>query len=84
MRPYWIKVEEQPLPTFLNLGVGITATSEQDARQIFAAKFGDDLPIASVTPIPDIDYLEQSHVRPNMGNWLKRGIWFPKARENSN
>jgi len=81
MRPYWIKVERQPSPTFLNLGVGITASSEEEARAIFADAFGSDVPVVSVAPIEDMRDIDQGHVRNNMGNWFQRGIWFPKGHE---
>jgi|HubBroStandDraft_6_1064221.scaffolds.fasta_scaffold519703_2 hypothetical protein len=77
MRPYWIKPERSPEPTNLNLGVGITAHSEADARQLFEMAFGQSRQIASIEPIADMSELDQGHVVPNMGNWLRRGIWFP-------
>ena len=58
MRPYWIKVERQSKPTLLNLGVGVTASSEAEARRIFACAFRD-IAIESVTPVADISSLDQ-------------------------
>jgi hypothetical protein len=77
MQPYWIKIEQQPVPTFLNLGVGITARNEADARQLFVREFGNEYIIESISRVERVDQLEQNHVAPNIGNMLVRGIWFP-------
>jgi len=79
MRPYWITVERQPLPSPLNLGIGITANSENDARKMLFARFGNGIRIVEITAISSAGELEQEHVVPNMGNWLQRGVWFPLA-----
>jgi hypothetical protein len=78
-QPFWVTIERQQNPTPLNLGVGITATSEVDARQLFTEAFGTDLVIKDVTPVQNMNDLDQGHVIPNMGNWFRRGIWFPKG-----
>jgi hypothetical protein len=83
MQAYWIRVERQPLPTILNLGAGITADSEEDARSIFAEAFGA-VPIVSITAISGMNTLDQGHVVPNMGNWFRKGVWFPQGYEHSN
>jgi hypothetical protein len=77
MRPYWIKVQRQREPTFLNLGAGVTARSETDAKEIFRSAFGSSFVIESALPVTDIRELDQNHVVLNMGNWLRRGVWFP-------
>lgn len=84
MRPFWITFERQQSSTFFNLGVGITANSEEDARQILSATIEDAPPIANVATIKDMRDLDQGHVAPNMGNWFRRGVWFPLGYENSN
>lgn len=76
MRPYWVKLLLLPVPTPLNLGVGVTAASEAGARDtVMAAVEGAG--IVSVTPVSDVTDLDQRHVVPNMGNILVPGIWFP-------
>lgn len=70
MRPYWINRQGR-------LGAGITAYSEADALALFAAAFGADEAPGPLRPILDAAELDQGHVIPNMGNMLKRGIWFP-------
>jgi hypothetical protein len=77
MRPYWIRVERRPAPTILNLGAGVTALSEADAREIFACAFGLQHAVKSIPPIRDMGEIDQDHVVPNMGNWFERGVWFP-------
>ena len=67
----------------LNLGIGITAASEADARAMFAAAFGAAHRIAQIRAIADADELDRKHVVLNMGNMLKRGIWFPLGYEHS-
>jgi len=77
MKAYWINVVPRHSPSPLNLGVGITAKSEDDARVIFSAAFGDQAEVAGIRPIRSALDLDQHHVLPNMGNMLARGIWFP-------
>jgi hypothetical protein len=72
MQPYWIAVDG-------SLGVGITARSEADALGLFQAAFGKAATQAK--RIGSADELDQGHVVPNMGNWLSRGIWFPRGYE---
>ena len=79
MRFYWLTVENPPLG--MGLGAGITACSEDEAKRIFATAFGDAIQIAKVRVIQTVDEIEQNHVRPNMGNLLVRGIWFPLGHE---
>ena len=81
MRPYWVTFERTPQPTPFNLGYGVTAILEEDAREILAANVPDAPSIASMMPIQDMRDLDQDHVAPNMGNWFQRGIWFPKGHE---
>jgi hypothetical protein len=73
--PYWIECVDAP-------GVGITARSEADALALFEAAFGDERRPVATKPIQDASELDQGHVVPNMGNWLKRGVWYPRGYEN--
>jgi hypothetical protein len=65
----------------LNLGCGITAYSESDARDLFTQVLGTDHRIVSIEPIEDMRSIEQNHVAPNLGNHMTRGIWFPRGYE---
>ncbi len=80
MKPYWVLFERRSAPTFLNLGVGVTAISEDDARRMVALAFPEGR-VASLTVIQDVAILDQGHVLPNMGNILIRGVWFPVGFE---
>ncbi len=73
--PYWIECEDAP-------GVGITARSEADALDLLNAAFGGERRAREVKPIHDASELDQGHVVPNMGNWLRRGVWYPLGYEN--
>ncbi len=68
MRPHWITVEPAHGPSILNLGAGITATSEADARAMFALAFGTAHRLAQIRAVMAADELDQKHVVPNMGD----------------
>jgi hypothetical protein len=72
---YWVTFERQQTPSLLNLGVGVTAYSEADARKLVAEAF--DQRIVGVEVITDMRSIDQKHVIPHMGNHFERGIWFP-------
>jgi hypothetical protein len=75
MQPYWITTEEH------SFGVGVTALSVDDAIFLYCSEWPGGPKNATVREIKDVMELDQNHVAPNMGNWLKRGIWFPLGRE---
>lgn len=77
MKPYWISFRDAP-PTWLRLGMGVTAQDDDDARSL-AARAVPGVDIAAIRVVIDVDELEQNHVVPNMGNILMRGIWFPRG-----
>jgi hypothetical protein len=81
MRPYWLTIENPPRFSEVVLGVGITAHSEDEAKKLFAKTFGNELRVAEVRVIHSADEIDQNHVRPNMGNFLIRGIWYPRGHE---
>ena len=81
MRPYWLTFANLPKFSELGFGAGITAYSEQEACEIAALNFGSEIKVKSIRPIRTVDEVEQNHVRPNMGNLLVRGVWFPKGFE---
>jgi hypothetical protein len=74
MHPYWITLERRP-------AVGITARSEADALELFRLAFGSQDQVIGFRALSDLTELDQRHVVPNMGNWLKRGIWYPLGYE---
>jgi hypothetical protein len=80
---YWYQLDltgyDEP-PAGSQLGVGVTAHDQSDATRLIATRVfgGRSLPpILSITSDVDISSLDPGHVRPNMGNVLARGIWFP-------
>jgi hypothetical protein len=64
----------------LNIGCGVTAYDEGDARNILNDKvfplygFRE---ILDVVKDIDVSLLDEGHVRPNMGPSSNRGVWFP-------
>jgi hypothetical protein len=79
MNRYWFTT--MPPGLGIGLGVGITAYSEADAREIFSAVFGAEVEVDQVKLIEDMHDLEQNHVAPNLGNHFQRGVWYPKGAE---
>ena len=71
MKPYWIRTERR-----MSLGVGVTAQSPEDAISLVRQAWPNDR-IVDIQTVADVAELDQAHVVPNMGNWLRRGIWFP-------
>jgi hypothetical protein len=74
LAPYWIDCDDAP-------GVGITAQSEADALALLEKAFGNQRHPRRVTHVHDVTELDQDHVVPNMGNWLRRGVWYPLGYE---
>jgi hypothetical protein len=63
----------------MSRGVGITAHSEGDAIVLFRLAWPTSYKIVAIEPIEDMQTIDQEHVAPNMENWLKRGIWYPRG-----
>lgn len=72
MRPYWIKTD-QPMTR----GYGVTARSTEDALELLRVGIPGEYAIIEIMSVDNIELLDQGHVVPNMGNILRRGIWFP-------
>jgi hypothetical protein len=82
LRLFWINFEDRELaslPVGTRLGIGVTAENEAEAAVLAGANLfqGADLPAHSIRRIETMDEVDPRHVRPNMGNHLVRGIWFP-------
>ena len=69
MKPYWITTNKP-----MTLGYGITANSIDDAEALLRLVLSSDYAITEVMPVNDAKSLDQTHVVPNMGNLLRRGI----------
>lgn len=76
MQVFWIELAEPSPANGTGIGVGVTAIDIDDAEVLLQEAFGH-CDIASARAINSMDDVEQNHVRPNMGNFLVRGIWFP-------
>ena len=77
---YWIKFETQAAYEPLIVGCGVTAYNKDDVVILIDEvlfKYFDKRQIAEIIPNIDIQTLEASHIRPNMGNPVVRGIWYP-------
>jgi hypothetical protein len=83
LRRYWFRFPltiKDPHPPGTLLGAGVTAFDQDDAINLLKERVFVKVPfpgIAGVQEDVDISTLDPGHVRPNMGNVLKRGIWFP-------
>jgi len=70
---YWFQITE-------HLGYGVTAYSEDDARNLIENIAGpvslDDELVRIIVDV-DVRDLDQGHVIPNMGPPNLRGVWFP-------
>jgi hypothetical protein len=79
MKPYWISIECNPRPSAFNLGIGVTAYSDEDAAAIVQSTISG-VAIIDVRRIDDMRTIEQKHVAPNMEpDWLQRGVWYPRG-----
>jgi len=83
IRKFWFEFSEicdKPLPLGLKLGCGISGYDYDDAldiakRVIFEGKSLP--PLSKEIKDVDISKLDENHIRPNMGNALQRGVWYP-------
>lgn len=77
---YWFKFTHSTSPSILNLGCGITAYDEEDAKRLLQDKvfsvYGSRQIIDTIKDI-DVSTLDENHVRSNMGSPANRGVWFP-------
>jgi hypothetical protein len=83
---FWFEFETLNYPTQLNRGCGVTARDKEDAIALITAKvFGNkEVPIiTNIIENVELDELNQSHVRPNIGDPEIRGVWFPLGYEAS-
>jgi len=82
---YWIRLDltlRDPQPIGVFLGVGVTAFDEEEALRMVREQVFARHPFPAVKEIitdVDISTLDDGHVRPNMGNPVVRGVWFPKG-----
>ncbi len=80
LKRYWFNFVPSTSSSVLNIGCGITAYTEDDARNILEQmvfSFYSRREVLEVIIDVDINTLDGNHVRPNMSSPLIRGIWFP-------
>jgi hypothetical protein len=79
LRLFWIKFSNLSNFNPLNIGCGVTAKDETDAKIIILQNFGDAVysAIFSISILSSFEMINDKHVVPNMGDYSKRGIWFP-------
>jgi len=80
LKRYWFQFAQSTSPSVLNIGCGITAYSEEDARNILEEKVFSIYPcreVLNVTEGVDVSTLDENHVLPNMALPTTRGVWFP-------
>jgi hypothetical protein len=82
MHRYWITFEFGPsdlVPAGAGMGVGVTAVSLDDALVMVEGLFEGALPpVREVLTDVDVSLLDAGHVLPNIGNVLRRGVWYPR------
>jgi len=78
---YWIQFTKVSQPSVLNTGCGVTAYSEEDARQLVSElvfPIYGERNITSIIGDVDLSTLDQGRVIPNMTSHFPRGVWFPR------
>jgi len=83
LRRFWFEFDPEGVDDFppgVRVGCGVTAQNVELATALVHERVfgGRDLPrIRRIVPDIDIRLLDEGHVRPNMGNPVVAGIWFP-------
>jgi hypothetical protein len=83
LRRFWFEftvARPEDLPPGVRMGCGVTAhTLEQATALVQERVFGGAAlpPTRIVVSDIEISTLDPGHVRPNMGNPVIEGIWFP-------
>jgi hypothetical protein len=81
LRRFWFEFDvEASRDAATRLGVGVTALDEARARSVIQQRIfhgGALPPVRKLLCDVDISTLDPGHVRPNMGNPVASGIWFP-------
>ncbi len=87
MNKYWFRFNltiDQCPPLGTLLGCGVTAASKDEAIQLLKDRVFNTMQFPDIrecTENIDIHTLDRNHVRPNMGDPERFGIWFPLGYE---
>jgi hypothetical protein len=81
LRRYWIRFDrESRIPVGFRMGCGITAHSKVEAltllRDIYPRE-PDNFVVAEIVEDVILSDLDPKHVRPNIGDPSRLGVWFP-------
>lgn len=63
------------------LGIGVTASSEEEARMLaeqVRERTQPEAELGEVTADVDVGTLDPTHVLPHIGPPVVRGVWFPR------
>lgn len=77
---YWFTFVKSASPSVLNIGCGVTAYDEGDAREMLREKVFPLYGIREILGVVkdiDVSSLDEGHVKPNIGPSSNRGVWFP-------
>lgn len=83
VRRFWFEFSANAggkLPVGVGHGCGVSAHDYHDAVQIIQSAVFEEKPLPAISKeIVDVDVseLDEYHVRPNIGDVFRRGIWFP-------
>ncbi len=80
LKVYWIILANPPDNFVHQRGIGVTALGKADAIDLVREHVdgaGSPEYELVVCEVLDFQELDQNHVVPNMGNHLRRGVWYP-------
>jgi hypothetical protein len=78
LRRFWF-------PLSRGLGIGVTAPSLEEARELaedVRARLYKDAEITGEISDVDVSSLDANHVLPNVGYVMVHGVWFPALNTN--
>jgi hypothetical protein len=85
LTPFWFEfnLDNYPYKHFFHskMGYGVTAFDVDDALMLLQKEAFNNNPLPNITKqIENIafDDIEQNHVMPNIGFFIRRGVWYPK------
>jgi hypothetical protein len=82
LEKFWFNAQQagsNSLPMVANFGIGVTAYNISDALVLLETVFKKKADGLIWKKITSLNELDASHVLPNIGNPLTRGIWFPNG-----
>jgi hypothetical protein len=76
LRRFWFNFDP---PQTSRLGYGVTAWTEEDAASLLSSRAVNGVfpSGAKVAVEVDVASLDGGHIRPNMGDGSRKGVWYP-------